>query len=214
MYKYVVEQVMSHNISDRATYADETSALDAFWKMDGVRRIGVVDHEGRGQMLLEQEGAGMPGLCPMKAQDPAEISHLHEMRERWLIACADLYRVRCGQEVKEILEQASSPTSMRQEKINFKKEISRRMDCCKKVFLNHRMDGYDFREVPLDDAIFINCSLAGSNFSHVNLQNTVFVNCKLDKCVWHGAFMNNAYVYQSEQPMELQDLWGGTAWEK
>lgn len=214
MYKYIVEQLLKHNISDRACFVSDKDALDRFLYMEGNRRIGVIDAAGTEQMLLELHGNCMPELCVLKVTDTALCNQLHSIREKWLITCTEWYRKQCGQEVKKILDQAASPTSMRQEKINFKKEIMKRMTSCRKIFLNHRMDGYDFRDISLDDAIFINCSLIGSNFSHVNLQNTIFVNCKLDGCVWYGAFMNNAFVYQADKPLELENLRGGAVWEK
>lgn len=60
--------------------------------------------------------------------------------------------------------------------------------------MDSRMEGYDFREVDLSNAVFMNCSLIGANFSFVNLENAVFINCNLSNVIWHKAWTNNTVV--------------------
>ncbi len=97
--------------------------------------------------------------------------------------------------MEKMLEKAGSWMEQKQ-RFSYVKEIKKKQGCCKKVFKDKRMEGYDFREINLADSIFINCSLVGANFSYVNLENAIFINCDLEDAVFYKAQTANAGVIQ------------------
>lgn len=206
MNPYVIEKELGHHLTDRAELFQETEALERFFSLEGVRRIGVKTGSET-TFLLQVTERELPELLPLGETNPKLLLVLHEMREQLLVKAMQHYLKRCEQETKQLLENASAPTARRQKKLDFEKEIKKRMQSSKKVFFNQRMEGFDFRKINLEAAIFINCSLSNSNFSNVNLQHAIFVNCQLEDTVWYGAFLNNAFVYQTDQVVALKEYW-------
>lgn len=96
--------------------------------------------------------------------------------------------------MEQMIESSGAKMERKQPLIQYTKEIKKKMSTCKKFFIDDRMEGYDFREVDLSNAVFINCSLTGANFSFVNLENTAFINCNLTNVIWHKAWSNNTVV--------------------
>ena len=96
--------------------------------------------------------------------------------------------------MEQMIESSGAKMERKQPLIQYTKEIKKKMSMCKKFFMDTRMEGYDFREVDLSNAVFVNCSLIGANFSFVNLENTVFINCNLMNVIWHKAWTNNTVV--------------------
>ncbi|MDH3643300.1 MAG: pentapeptide repeat-containing protein, partial [Gammaproteobacteria bacterium] len=47
------------------------------------------------------------------------------------------------------------------------------------TFSRQALDGHDFREAELEDAVFSNCQLVGANFRAVQLRGARFENCQL-----------------------------------
>ena len=96
--------------------------------------------------------------------------------------------------MEQMIESSGARMERKQPLVQFTKEIKKKMGICKKFFMDSRMEGYDFREVDLSNAVFMNCSLIGANFSFVNLENAVFINCNLTNVIWHKAWTNNTVV--------------------
>lgn len=96
--------------------------------------------------------------------------------------------------MEQMIESSGARMERKQPLIQYTKEIKKKMSMCKKFFMDTRMEGYDFREVDLSNAVFVNCSLIGANFSFVNLENTVFINCNLTNVIWHKAWTNHTVV--------------------
>ncbi len=96
--------------------------------------------------------------------------------------------------MEQMIESSGARMERKQSLVQFTKEIKKKMGICKKFFMDSRMEGYDFREVDLSNAVFMNCSLIGANFSFVNLENAVFINCNLTNVIWHKAWINNTVV--------------------
>lgn len=96
--------------------------------------------------------------------------------------------------MEQMIESSGARMERKQPLVQFTKEIKKKMGICKKFFMDSRMEGYDFREVDLSNAVFMNCSLIGANFSFVNLENAVFINCNLSNVIWHKAWTNNTVV--------------------
>lgn len=95
----------------------------------------------------------------------------------------------------EIMLEEGKKYSRKQEQMNYKKEILRRMGTCKKLFVDEHMEGFDFREIDLCNAIFLNCILENANFSHVNLDHAAFINCNLTNAIFYKANLNNTMRY-------------------
>ena len=93
-----------------------------------------------------------------------------------------------------IIESSGAKMERKQPLFQHTKEIKKKMCICKKFFIDSRMEGYDFRELDLSNAIFLNCSLTGSNFSFVNLESAIFINCNLANIIWHKAWINNTII--------------------
>lgn len=96
--------------------------------------------------------------------------------------------------MEQMIEGSGARMERKQPLVQFTKEIKKKMGICKKFFMDSRMEGYDFREVDLSNAVFMNCSLIGANFSFVNLENAVFINCNLSNVIWYKAWTNNTVV--------------------
>lgn len=98
------------------------------------------------------------------------------------------------EQMEEMIESSGARMERKQPLFSHTKEIKKKMGTCKKFFTDSRMEGYDFREVDLSNAVFLNCSLVGANFSFVNLESALFINCNLTNIIWHKAWTNNAVV--------------------
>lgn len=118
-----------------------------------------------------------------------------------------------SEHMESILESPGAKMEQKQPSINYSKEIKKKIRICKKLFIDSRMEGYDFREVDLSEAVFINCSLAGANFSFVNLDTAVFINCNLTNAIWHKAWVKNTIVINGESKY-LTNIINGDAYEK
>lgn len=200
----IIEKILSHNIKDCGIYADEEAAVKIFFSEEGTRKIGIEKGEKKYFLLGAEEGKHPVSLIKEINCPPEEKNQMYEKSQDWINKWYKLYIDRQQREAEKMLARAESPVSRRQEKINFKKEITKRMRHIKKAFISQRMEGYDFRELDLSDALFLNCHLKGSNFSNVNLQNTIFINCEIKDCVFYKAFMNNSYVYEKCQATSLE----------
>lgn len=207
---YVVLKMMAHNICDRAVYAEENIAFNIFAYTPGCRQIGVISDDDE-IPLLEADGNSI-SIIKLDGKSVEELVQLHEIREQWLYTWTHVFKKKCEDEMKAVFEQASSPTSRRQHPVNFKKEILKRMEKCNRLFINRKMEGYDFREIPLGGAVFINCSLAGANMSNVDLTDSVFVNCNLTDILLYNAVVNNSFIYSDCKVTELKDLKKGAVY--
>lgn len=203
--KYVVIKVMAHNICDRAVYSEENHIFSTFFLMKGCRKIGVTD--GEKDIILLSANENDIELEKIDINDMKQKAELLEIREKWLYQWTLNFKKKCEDEVKTVLDSAAL-TARRQKKVDFKKEIIKRMEKCGKVFYNHRFEGYDFREVNLSRAIFVSCDLSGCNFSNVDLTDAVFVNCIMKDILLYNAVANNSFVYYDCKVMELKELWG------
>ena len=107
--------------------------------------------------------------------------------------------------MEQMIESSGAKMERKQPLIQYTKEIKKKMGLCKKFFADTKMEGYDFREVDLSNAVFVNCSLIGANFSFVNLENAVFVNCNLTNVIWHKAWSNNTVIIDGTEKYLTND---------
>lgn len=208
--KYVIVNQLVHNISDRAVYSDVNNIISIFFSMSGYRKAGVVD--GENDIMLLSADENNIELEKIDIIDPEKKSELLEIREHWLYLWTLLFKKKCEREVKAVLDSASS-TSRRQGKVNFKKEIIKRMEKSSKIFYNKRFEGYDFREINLSKAIFISCDLTNCNFSGVDMTDAVFINCIMKDILLYETTTNNSFVYSDCKVIELKEL-SKRKWQK
>lgn len=205
----VFAKTITGNIQDTAKYqlTSENELLTVFWKTDAPeKKLGVQIGEDV-YMLLRQE-RGYPiemitlpfGLCEDRYMERLDFT-----RSRWLSQLNYMQNKENEEQLKRTAEIAGGNLEARQDEFPFTREIKKRMSCCEKVFREERMEGYDFREVDLQNAVFLNCKLANSNFSGVNLENAFFVNCDLTECKWYGAMLNNCIAYGKGERLQMSD---------
>lgn len=187
----VLEVTMSHNLKDVAKFTLDNvdNMLEQFYNSSyKERKVGYKEKDKDPVYLLSyRENHEYPEIL-----SPDDIEHIN-LRQKWFIKVIELKNKNLMEDTKNIIARANSSLSAKQDKFNYDKEIKKRMQINKKVFMNERMEGYDFRTVDLDGAIFINCFLKDCNFAHVNMQNVCFINCTLDGAIYLGAVLNNAY---------------------
>lgn len=187
----VLEVTMAHNMKDVAKFTVDNvdnMLLQFFEGEYKERKIGYKEKDKEPVYLLSyREGFEYPEIL-----SPNDIEHI-DLRQEWFIKVIELKNRVLIEDTKNIISRAESSLSAKQTKFNFEREIKKKMQVNKKLFINERMEGYDFRTIDLDGAIFINCFLKNCNFAHVNMQNVVFVNCDLTGAIYLGATLNNAY---------------------
>lgn len=198
----VLEVTMSHNLKDVAKFTLDNldNMLEQFYNSSyKERKVGYKEKDKEPVYLLSyRENLEYPEIL-----SPDDIEHIN-LRQEWFIKVVELKNKSLMEDTKNIIARANSSLSAKQDKFNYDKEIKKRMQINKKVFMNERMEGYDFRAIDLDSAIFINCFLKDCNFAHVNMQNVCFVNCDLDGAIYLGAVLNNAYSI-SGSPIKIID---------
>jgi len=196
----VMEVVIEHNLKDVSRYSvsnfDKMTA-DFFNSERSEKRIGVQyrGHEPVYILLLNGKNK-YPVFIDLPLDIPLtdkQIKEIEAYRYDWLIKYAEYTKQSLIQETQCLINMASSSLSARQPKLNYDREIKKRMKRNNKIFINERMEDFDFRSVDLSGAIFINCVLCHANFAHVNMCNVLFINCNLTGAVFLGAMLNNAY---------------------
>lgn len=198
----VLEVTMSHNLKDVAKFTldNADNMLEQFYNSSyKERKVGYKEKDKEPVYLLSyRENHEYPEIL-----SPDDIEHIN-LRQKWFIKVIELKNKSLMEDTKNIIARANSSLAAKQDKFNYDKEIKKRMQINKKVFMNERMEGYDFRTIDLDGAIFINCFLKNCNFAHVNMQNVCFINCVLDGAIYLGAVLNNAYSI-SGSPVKIID---------
>lgn len=207
--KYVVSKYLAHNIYDRAVYTEAGLAFSIFFETAGFRKIGIYNdckNDVSEIMLLAADGCNLEILPMPEDADDEQLISLYNIREQWLFMWSSFYKKKCDTEMRAIFDAANSPISRRQAPVNFKKEIIKRMEKCTKMFRNRNMEGYDFREIPLSQAVFINCNLKDANMAGVDLTDSIFINCKINGMILYNAIINNAFVYSDCSVEKLKNL--------
>ena len=188
----VYRVTMDHNLQDVSQYAmgNVQKLLDHFFvdkykKKEVSIQIGDVEYP----LLIIRDTMKYPEfkLIP----DCEEKNILEKIQREWFLGYIDRKEAHVLEETRHLAE-ISSGLCAKQEKINYQKEI-RKLKKTRQVFVDCRMEGYDFRESILNETIFINCHLNRSNFAHVNLQNTLFINCEMEDVIFYGANLNGVY---------------------
>lgn len=189
----VFQITLAHNVKDSSSFPlqnEEIMMQEYFNKKTYEKMLGI-KYEDNIYYLIRQQKDCFPELIglPM-ALETRLLERLDEIRNRWFKRILEEERLNHQKQINEIIS-AGERTSKKQENFNFLREITKRMKTNKKVFIEEHMEGYDFREVDLSDAIFISCILTNSNFSGCNMENAVFVNCTMNDCMYYGAMLNN-----------------------
>lgn len=206
----VFQKTLAGNIRDNAKYAltQEEEMLRIFYETEASeKKLGMQIGDDT-FFLIRQERGRTPemitlpfGMCEVKYME-----RLDGARSRWLSVLNQYQERERRAELSAIASAAGSSLAGQQPAFNYAKEIRKRMQNCDKVFREERMEGYDFRETDLQDAVFMNCRLAHSNFSGVNLENVFFFNCDLRDCLWYGAQLNNCFAYTGGRVTYMRDF--------
>lgn len=207
----VFRKTITGNIQDSAKYSlnQEDDMLEEFLLTDVTeKKLGVCI--GEEEYLLIRQGKeknAPPELLslPFELQDIRQIARLDEIRSRWQKKLVAMNYKKHAMDLKAAVEAEGCRRERKQAEFNYAKEIRNRMKVCDKVFAEERMEGYDFRDVDLQNAIFIHCQLANSNFAHCNLQNAFFFQCDLRDCEWYGAFLNGCTAYYGGELVRMQE---------
>ncbi len=208
----VFRKTITGNIQDTAKYGlhqEEEMLRDFYMTEAAERKLGLCIGEEvyfllrqGGERNVPPEMLSLPfGLCEARYME-----RLDEVRSRWLKKLIAMDYREHDRKLKEAVEAVGGSRERKQPEFNFTKEIRKRMRVREKIFMEERMEGYDFREVDLQDAIFINCQLSGSNFSHCNLEHAFFFHCRLKACEWYGAALNGCVAYYGGELVRLQDF--------
>ena len=175
--------------------------MDFFTNKRRIKRVGVQYQKMKPIYLLfldsKKEYPAFIDL-PFDILSDKQLRKLEHYRCEWFIWYVQLKEQSIMEETQNIIHQATSTLSPKQSPFHYEKEIKKRMEQKKKIFINKRMENFDFRSVDLSGAIFIHCVLCNANFAHVNLCDTLFVNCDLQGAVYLGATLNNSFQIQGE----------------
>lgn len=208
----IFRKTITGNIQDAAKYTlkQEEEMLQEFYGTDAVeKKLGVCIGEEEYMLLRKgKEPLAPPEMLslPFALQDARYMERLDELRSRWYIKLVRMDYERQAVNLREAIEASGSSRERMQSSFNYTKEIKVRMKSCDKVFMAERMEGYDFREVDLQNAIFIGCQLANSNFAHCNMENVFFFQCDLTDCDWYGAFLNGCTAYYGGELVQMQEF--------
>lgn len=204
----VFSKTITGSIQDTAHYqlSAELDMLRLFRETEAVEKKLGVEIGSETYMLLRKEEAGpvemitLPfGLC-----EERYMERLDFIRSRWMRQLTVWAEEEHNEQIKRTVE-LGERLQGKQESFPYAREIKKRMESCERIFREQRMEGYDFRETDLQNAIFLNCKLAHSNFSGVNLENAVFVNCDLTGCLWYGSMLNHCAVYAKGELLWMAD---------
>lgn len=198
---------LGHNITDIESYPlqNEDALIQNFFiRLSVEKRIGVKFGDQQYYLLRKEENKPVELMALPLEVDKRYLERLDDIRSRWLKKVLELERVQVKKQIDELLQEGTK-TASKQPKFDYGKEINRRMKVNKKVFLEERMEGYDFREMDLSGAFFFNCSIGNSNFSGANLENVVFIHCEMKNCIFSGAMLNNCRAYYGGTVLNLED---------
>lgn len=200
----ILEVTLEHNMKDIGTYSMDNRyqmIRDFFTNKRRIKRVGVQYQKMEPIYLLfldsKKEYPAFIDL-PFDILNDRQLKELEHYRCEWFIWYVQLKEQSIIEETQNIIHQATSTLSPKQSPFHYEKEIKKRMEQKKKIFINKRMENFDFRSVDLSGAIFIHCVLCNANFAHVNLCDTLFVNCDLQGAVYLGATLNNSFQIQGE----------------
>lgn len=200
----VLEITLEHNMKDVGIYSIDNSRqmiMDFFTNKRRIKRVGVQYQKKEPIYLLFGDSKKeYPTFIDLSFDglSDKQLKELEHYRCEWFIWYVQLKQQAIIEETQNIIHKATSNLSPKQSPFHYEKEIKKRMEQNKKIFLNKRMEDFDFRRVDLSGAIFIQCVLCNANFAHVNLCDTLFINCDLQGAVYLGATLNNSFQIQGE----------------
>ena len=208
----IFKKTITGNIQDAAKYSlnKEDDMLQDFLLTDVTeKKLGVCIGEDEYFLIRQGREKNVPPellSLPFELQDIRQIERLDEIRSRWQKKLVAMDYKKYAADLKSAIEAEGSRRERKQPEFNFVKEIRNRMKTCDKVFMEERMEGYDFRDVDLQNAIFVHCQLANSNFSHCNLENAFFFQCDLLDCEWYETFLNGCTAYYGGELVRMQEF--------
>lgn len=196
-----------HNLKDTATYSMdniENMFSDFACRKIKERKLGIKIEDDVFYLVRQLDSKEYPELLDIPENENKYM--LEEYRYQWFIKLIQIKERLLIEETERIISLSNSNLSAKQPKVNYTKEIRKRMKQLKTVFIDELMEGFDFREIDLEDAVFINCDLTRANFAHCNLINCIFVNCILDETVFYGAATSNTYAVNGEKEKIIDNI--------
>lgn len=202
----LLEITLEHNMKDIGTYSMDNAyemIQQFFTSKRRIKRVGV-QYQGMEPIYLlfgdsKKEYPTFIDLpLPFDGLSDKQLKELEHYRCEWFVWYVQFKEQFLIEETQNIIHKATSNLSPKQSPIDYERQIKKRMEQNKKIFINQRMEGFDFRRVDLSGAIFIHCVLCNANFAHVNLCDALFVNCDLKGAVYLGAALNNSFQIKGE----------------
>lgn len=194
-YMYIIEKSLNHNLKETAEYASDDLAIENLIKLPGRRKLGIKFRQ-EFIFLFEIDEDESPVLIELESDNIRAECSLHKIREKLMIKLMEKYENIYREKAEQFVRKIPQVNDL---KINYRKELLKKMQICKKVFVNCNLAGYDFRELyDLSGAMFINCDLTGANMSGCNLDSAIFTGCILKKILWHNANLTDAVCFDGE----------------
>ena len=199
-YQGIMELTLQHNIPDTAEYSlkNLNEMFDSFLNRDEkLRKIGLKNCDSNVIYLLKIRDTD---ILPEYLDIPDDVPDKEELKtiqHEWFVKLVYLHEHKLEEQTKNLLNIANSKLSPKQEKYNYARELKRKM-ITTNLIKDEQLEGYDFRQIVLNDHIFINCNLKCANFSYVNLNGALFLNCNLDGAIFYGAQLNGCKMLNGD----------------
>lgn len=199
-FQGIMEITLQHNIPDTAEYSLKNidEMLNSFLDRDEkVRKIGLKKDDGQPVYLLKIRDTD---ILPEYLHIPDDIPDKEEfksIRHEWFVKIVYIHEHRLEDQTKSLLNIANSKLAPKQEKYNYVKEFKRKIQATN-VIKDEQLEGFDFRQIALQNHIFINCNLKNANFSWVDLSGVLFLNCNMDGTVFYGAQLNDCKMLSGQ----------------
>lgn len=214
----ILEVTLEHNMKDVNVYSMDNihkMVEDFFISKRRIKRMGIQYKEKEPIYILFLDSKNEYPIfidLPFNIVNDKQLRELEHYRCEWFIWYVQLKEKSIIEETQNIINKATSSLSAKQPAFHYEREIKKRMKQNKKVFINERMENFDFRSVDLSGAIFIQCVLCHANFAHVNMCDTLFINCDLQGAVYLGATLNNSFQIKGEltQLIDVYKEYGGS----
>ena len=191
-YQGIMEITLQHNIPDTAEFSlkNINEMFNSFLCRDEkLRKIGIKKGDSQAVYLLKIRDTDILPEYLHIPDDVPDKEELKTIRHEWFIKIVYLHEHKLEEQTKELLNIANSKLSPKQERYNYAKELKRKM-ITTNLLKDEQLEGYDFRQIMLNDHIFIDCNLKNANFSYVNLTGALFLNCNLEGAIFYGAQLN------------------------
>jgi hypothetical protein len=207
---YYIEMLLQYNQTDTSYFTvtnlrTEENMLKEFYALNVKKKtLGIKCNDESKIALIQQSETQDQPTCILLSKSNIQF---HEISMRLLQKLLSIYVSDIKAQAARAIEESENKFTGKQPKPNYKREIQKKMCTSKKVFLDCRMEGYDFREINLQGAMFINCILNRANFSGCNMEDTFFLDCELVDAMFYKANLNNVKIYHADKIVPATDTY-------